>query len=530
MTTFHAPKIAIPVLTACLTAAALSGAATAKDLVIGSKIEPGTLDPHFRNSGETKSHLPAMTEYMLWEGNDLSVEPHLISELKKIDDKTYEVTLRDGVKFHDGSTLDAADFAYTIKRIPAIPGGLGDFNRFVGAINSVETTGDLTLTLHLSEPVAELGRDLTNIMVLPSELGMDVAPTAFDTGEAVIGTGPYKYKSFVPGQGLTMTRFDDYWGGTPPFDSVTVRPIPSDPSRVASLLSGEVDLIDNVALADAVVLRKNEDVVVYEAPEARLMFVMMDSIRDDSPFIKAKDGSDLDKNPLKDARVREALSLAVDRDLLVDRVLEGAGIPASQMLPETTECVSPNLQVLKADPDRARELLAEAGYPDGFSITLHGPADRYPGGERIVQALAQFWSRVGLEVNVETMTSSVFFDRASANDYSIYFAGYGGSTVFELLNSTAHTNDPEVDRGAGNRGRYSNAEVDELIVRASGAETEQERCDLVQEASDIVFGTDHGIIPLYHPYLFWAARADAGISYEPNPFGYTWVRDIELAK
>ncbi|WP_227287936.1 ABC transporter substrate-binding protein [Boseongicola sp. H5] len=507
-----------------LATAIIAGAVQAQDLTIGSMLEPGTLDPHFRNSGENHSHLPGMMEYLMWRGPDLSVQPHLITELRKIDDLTYEASLREGVLFHDGSTFDAADVAYVIERIPAIPEGLGDFNGFIDEIERVEIVDDHEIVFHLSEPVADLARNLSAIMALPSELGIDVSPASFDSGASVIGTGPYRLQSFTPGDSLEMVRFDDYWGGTPPFETVTIRPITNDASRVAALISGEVDLIDFVPLADAARLREDVEINVFAAPESRLMFVMLDSIRDVSPYVRDNDGEALNVNPFQDARVRRALAISVDRDLLVERVLEGAGSPAAQAFSSEVSCTSPNVAVPTYDVEEARRLIAEAGYPDGFQVTLHGPSDRYPGGDRVVQALAQFWSQIGLDVEVETFTRSVFFDRARANEYSLYFAGYGATTVFNVLNAIAHTNNPDIGRGAANRGRYSNEEVDALIQQASSETDEAARCDLLERVNELVFSEDVGIIPLYHPLNTWAARAEANVTYDPNPEGLTWVR------
>ncbi|MEM1428550.1 MAG: ABC transporter substrate-binding protein [Pseudomonadota bacterium] len=509
--------------------ALMSGFAGAQELTIGSKIEPGTLDPHYRNSGENHSHLPAMMEYLMWRDADLNVQPHLITELRKIDDVTYEASLREGVVFHDGSTFDAADVAYVVERIPAIPEGLGDFIGFIDEIDRVEIVDAHRVVFHLTEPVADLARNLSSVMALPSELGLDVSPAQFDSGEAVIGTGPYRLESFTPGQGLVLSRFDEYWGAAPDFETVTIQPISNDASRVAALMGGEVDLIDFVPLADAARLREDADIAVFEAPESRLMFAMMDSIRDDSPYVRGADGEPLAENPLRNPAVRRALSLAIDRGLLIDRVLEGAGTPAAQALSPEVACTSADLAVPDYDPDAARALLAEAGYPEGFGITLHGPSDRYPGGERVVQALAQFWSQIGLDVEVETFTRSVFFDRARANEYSIYFAGYGATTTFNVLNAIAHTNDPDLGRGAANRGRYSNPAVDEMIVAASRETDAETRCAMTARINDMVFGQDVGIIPLYHPLNSWAARTDAGVTYAPNPEGLTWLRGASLS-
>ena len=511
--------------TLCLSTSALM----AQDLTIGSKLEPNTLDPHFRNAGENHSHLPGMMEYLVWRDQDLVVQPHLISSWEQVDPVTWTFVVRDGVLFHDGTPMTASDFAFVIARVPTIVDSPGDFSGFVEDIERVEITGDLTFTLHLSRPVADLPRDLSALMMISEEVGLDVATRAFDTGAAVIGTGPYRLEAFVPGQHLIMSRFEDYWGGLPDWARVTILPISSDPTRVAALLSGEVDLIDFVPLDDAARLRQDPDIRVFEREESRLMFVAMDSVRDRTPHVWGLDGAALDVNPLQDPRVRTALSLAIDRDLLIDRVLQGAGTPAAQALPPEIECSNQTLSVTAPDPERARALLAEAGYPDGFGLTLHGPSDRYPGGERVVQALAQMWSRIGLDIEVETVTRNVFFPAAADNDYSVYFAGYGATTVLNVLNMIAHTNDREVNRGAANRGRYSNPEVDALIVEASATLDAEQRCALLSRVNEIVFSEDMGIIPLYHPLNIWAARADANVTFEPNAEGLTWIHGASLS-
>ena len=190
---------------------------------------------------------------------------------------------------------------------------------------------------------------------------------------------------------------------------VVFKPIKSDPTRVAALLAGDVDMIDNVPTADIPRLKQSPNIVLSQGVSNRVIYLHLDQFRDESQFITGTSS----KNPLKDQRVRKAISQAINRPAIVDRVMEGVAIPAGQLLPEGFFGVSPKLQPEAYDPEGAKKLLADAGYPNGFGLTLHGPNDRYINDAKICQAIGQMLARIGIEAEVETMSRSVFFSKAS---------------------------------------------------------------------------------------------------------------------
>jgi peptide/nickel transport system substrate-binding protein len=212
---------------------------------------------------------------------------------------------------------------------------------------------------------------------------------------------------------LVVERNDRYWGGKPTWARVTERVIAKDPSRLASLLAGQVDAIDAVPIADLERLKKEGRFTLFRGAAALVHYVALDSARDDSPFVTAKDGSKLGKNPLRDPRVRKALSLAIHRDVIAKRIMEGSAIPASQMLSEQFPSSSRSLKPDPYDVAKAKALLAEAGWADGFRIVLHATGDRYPNDSSVAQAIAQMWTRIGLKAEVEALPGAVFFTRAS---------------------------------------------------------------------------------------------------------------------
>ncbi|MDP3179864.1 MAG: ABC transporter substrate-binding protein, partial [Spirochaetaceae bacterium] len=247
-------------------------------------------------------------------------------------------------------------------------------------------------------------------------------------------------------------------------------------------------------------------------------------------FVVAKDGKPLAKNPLKDARVREALSLSVNREALVARVLGGAAEPAGQFVPEGMIGWAPDLGPDPYDPERAKALLAEAGYPDGFSLTLHSPNDRYLNDEQVAQTIGQFFARIGIDVKVQALPYSVFGTAATKLEYSIFLMGFGNTTGDAARGMTAviATYDKATGYGANNRGRYSNLEFDRLMKEAAAETDAKNRDSLLQDAARMAIGKDHGIIPLYYLTTTWAVRK--GLSYETRMDEYTLANYVTPTK
>jgi peptide/nickel transport system substrate-binding protein len=253
---------------------------------------------------------------------------------------------------------------------------------------------------------------------------------------------------------------------------------------------------------------------VAESPSNRLLFLTLDSDREDSPHIRAKDGSRI-PNPLRDARVRRALSLAINREALTSRILQGQGTPAGDLGPPGHFGTSPDMTPPPFNLEEARRLLAEAGWAQGFAVQVNGPNDRFVNDEQVVQAIAQMWTRLGLATTVETRTRAVWLSEAAQLRYSVNLAGFSPNPeLLGMLETQIHSWNTTLGLGTANRGRFSNAEVDALIQQARTTIDDEQRRTLTQRATRLALVDHTALIPLYFAQNTWAMRR--GFTYEPR--------------
>jgi len=499
-------------------------------LKVGVSTEPASLDPQYSTTGATQQASQQIFETIITRSQNLRMSPSLALSWKTIDPLKWELKLRQGVKFHDGKEFGSDDIVFSIKRIPRVPDSPSSYKRNVAAIKDVVAVDKHTVHIFLKTPSPALPIDLSFIYVLPSTTPENASVDDFNKGKYVNGTGPFKFVEWVRGDRLVVEKNNEYWGQKSSFDRVIFRPITNDPSRVAALLAGDVDIIDNVSPVDQERLRKDPKVNVLSKPGVTLMYIHMDSDRDQSPHVTGKDGKPLAKNPLKDPRVREALSLAINREALVARILNGAAVPSGQFVPEGMVGYTPDIQPDPYDVEKAKRLLAEAGYPAGFAITLHSPNDRYLNDEQVAQTVGQFFARIGLDVKVQALPYSVFGTAATKLEYSIFLMGFGNTTGDAARGMTAvlATYTPSEGLGANNRGRYSNPEFDKWIKAAAVENDEEKRETFLQEAARVAFLKDQAIIPLYFQTITWAVRK--GLSYEPRMDEYTLANKVTIVK
>ena len=261
------------------------------------------------------------------------------------------------------------------------------------------------------------------------------------------------------------------------------------------------------------------------------IYLHLDSGREkNSPFVTDAAGRPMEANPLRDARVRKALSKLIDRDAIVSRIMEGQAQPAGQLLPEGYFGTSKKLRPDRYDPEGAKKLLAEAGYPNGFGVTLHTPNNRYINDEKIAQAVAQFLTRNGIPTKVDAMPSGVFFSRGSKLEFSFLLAGWGAETgeTSSPLRSLLATFDPKLGMGASNRGRFSDAGLDALIQTALGTIDDTKRGMMLAAASEKAIGEQMGLVPVHYEVSTWATRK--GIAYRARADQYTLAFDVRPAK
>ena len=499
--------------------------ARAADISIALGADVTSIDPHFHNLTPNNNVANHIFETLVTKDARGQLRPGLAESWRPIDDLTWEFRLRKGVKFHDGSDFTAADVAYTLDRVPTVPNSPSPFTTYSRQITEKIVVDPHTIRFKTAAPYPLMPNDMGTIMIVSSRAAKGAATEDFNSGKAAIGTGPLRFVRWQKGDRVELARYDGYWGPKAPWDKVVLRIITSDPTRVASLLAGEVRAIENVPTADLARVVKQPDLSVYRVVSHRVMYLHIDSSRDKSPFVTDKAGRPLDRNPLRDVRVRRAMSKAINRQALVDRVMEGAARATGQLMPDGMFGYAPALKPEPFDPEGARKLLAEAGYPDGFGLTLHGPNDRYVNDDQVAQTLAQMYSRIGIATKVETMPSSVYFSRANKLDFSVMLVGWGSDTAeaSSPLKALLATYSKEKGMGQANRGRYSNAKMDAVLDQALATVDDARREKLLQQATEIAM-SDLGIITLYHQENVWATRR--GIVYTPRADERTFAHEF----
>lgn len=508
--------------------AGLTGAA-AQELKIAMSSEPSSADPHYHNLTPNNQIARHIYEPLVFMDQFQAIGPGLASSWKIIDDLTWEFKLRANVKFHDGSPLTVDDIIFTFNRVPNVPKSPAPKTSYIRG-KTVEKVDDLTFRVKTPTPEALMLNHLANIEIMSSKASATATTEDINAGKGAVGTGPYQFVEFVPGDRLVLKRNDAYWGQKEPWEKVTFRFIKADPTRVAALLSGDVDVIETVPTADAQRLTKEPKVTVASALSNRLVYLHMDRYRAETPFAKGKDGSQI-KNPFHDLKVRQALTKAINRPAIVDRIMEGEAVPASQMLPDSYAGTSKKLKPVAYDVEGARKLLAEAGYPNGFKLTIHGPNGRYTNDTKIIEAVAQMLTRVGIEASVETLPPAVFFSRASSGgpdkqpEFSMILAGWSAGTgePSDSLRALLGTFDAKLGRGSANRGRYSNPAMDAVLDKALSTVDFDKRNVLLAEAAEIAMN-DVGLIPIHYQKNTWAAKK--GLKVTPRTDEYTLAMSV----
>ncbi len=513
-----------------LAAASLaSAAALAQVLTIALPSDPTAMDPHYHNVGPNNMLSNYVFDRLTDQDETQKVGPGLATSWQAVDDLTWEVKLRAGVTFHDGTPFTAEDVKFTVERAPNVPNSPSSFRIYVGPIAAVEIVDPLTVRLKTKAPTPLLPIYISTFGIISKKAAEGATTADFNSGKATIGTGPFRFVEWIPGNRAVYARNDAYWGDKPVWQRVTVRSIPNGSARVAALLAGDVDLIGEPPTSDIARLKKDAKLTVSEFPSNRVIYIHLDSARDQSPFITDKAGKPLARNPLKDQRVRKALSLAVNREAIVARVMEGIAVPAAQLLPDGFQGTSANLKVVKQDLNACKALLAEAGYPNGFRVTLHSPNDRYINDEKIAQAVGQFWTRCGVETKIEAIPQTVFFPRATKLEFSALLVGWGAATgeTGSPLVSLLATRTPAKGWGASNRGGYSNPAMDAVVEEALKTLDDAKRNALLARASEIAIN-DVGLIPLHYEVSTWAMRK--GLIYKGRADQYTLAQDISIAR
>jgi peptide/nickel transport system substrate-binding protein len=514
-----------------LAALAATGAhAKDREVAIGLQAAITSIDPHYHNLTPNNGMLMHIFESLIKRDPNGKLVPALATSWRSIDDLTWEFKLRHDVKWHDGSPFTAEDVVFTLKRVPNVPNSPSSFATFTKPIVDVKVVDPYTIVFKTATPHVLLPSDMAAVAIVSKKNGEGATTEDYNSGKAAIGTGPYKFVEYVPNQRIVLKANYGYWGGEEPWDKVTFKILTNPAARVAALLSGDVQMIETVPTSDIAQLSKDKRFSLVDKVTNRVIYVHFNQSTEKAPpFVTAKDGKPLDKNPFRDPRVRKALSIAINRDAIAQRIMEGKAVPASQMLPDSFPGTSKKLKPPRYDPEGARKLLAEAGYPNGFALTIFGPNNRYINDDKIAQAIAQFYSRIGLDAKVETMPSSVYFTRATKLEFGYMLLGWGTESMEQGsgLRSLLATYDPAHGMGVNNRGRYSNPQFDKVLTDALNTMDDARRNAMIAEAAEIAFN-DTALIPIHYEVSTWGTAA--GYRYAARVDQYTLAMDLKPAR
>ena len=518
-------------LLAC--AAVLSGPAGAATLRWSSQGDYLSADPHAQNEGLNNNLNDEVFERLTSRGRDLKLRPALATSWESRSPTVWRYHLRKGVKFHDGTSMTADDVVFSFERSQSAS---SNFKVFAVPTGKARKIDDYTIELETPRPVPEavLQENVNAVRIMSKawcEKHNAVRPQDFKTGEETFasrnanGTGPYM---LVKREAEVMSVFrknPNWWGLAEKrfegnVDEIVYRPIKSDVTRMAALVSGEIDLVLDPLLNDIPRLKQNPAIEVIEGPENRVIFLVMDQENRELKYSNVKG-----RNPLKDLRVRQALYMAIDIDAIQKQVMRGQSRPTGAMIPSPS-ATFPELEprLLPHDPARAKKLLAEAGYPDGFELGVVCPNNRYVNDERICLALASMFAKVGVKAKLDSMPRAQFFQRVDQLDISMHMYGWGGAVTDPgfTLTPVLRGRDGK-GKGDFNSGRYKDDELDRLIDAVEAELDPAKRRALMLDAFKRIRENVY-VIPLHRQIIPWAVRKGVKVQHRPdNVVEALWV-------
>ena len=500
--------------------------ASAQTVRIANQGDALSMDPHSLNESLQLSVTGNVYEPLVGRNKDLSLTPMLATSWKQTSPTVWRFELRKGVQFHDGTPFTADDVVFSLARTQ-VEGS--DMKSYTNDFKEVRKIDSHTVEIETKTPFPILPDVLslvyimskkwceTNQATVPVDRRKGVENTASFKAN---GTGPFRVRERQPNVRTVFTRNGSYWGKIEGnVTEVVFTPIGNDATRVAALLSGEVDVMEPVPVQDIDRVNSSANTRAVTGPELRTIFLGMDQKRDELLYSNVKG-----KNPFKDKRVRQAFYQAIDIKGIKKTVMRGASNPSAQLVGPGINGFQPEMKRLPYDVEAAKKLMAEAGYPNGFEVSMNCPNDRYVNDGRICQTVAANLSRINVKINLQAETKGTYFPKVLRRDTSFYMLGWTPATydAHNAMNAIMRCVD---DKGAGqfNLGAYCNPKVDELTLKVQAETDKDKRNAYIKEAFDL-HAADVGHIPLHQQALAWGVNKKVKLVQLADNFMYfKWI-------
>ncbi len=511
---------------------AWSLAAEGQTLRWAAQGDPQTMDPHSQNEGLTNAVNGQVYEKLVLRDRQLNIAPGLATEWTQVSPLVWRFKLRPGVKFHDGAPFTADDVVFSVERAKVPTSQLSPYAHAVGVPRRVD---ELTVEFTMANYNPIFLQHLNTLPIMSKawcEAHGVTRPLDFTNREETYaslhanGTGPYVLVARQPDIKTVYQRNPNWWGkfeGN--VQDIVFTPIANDATRLAALVSGEIDFVLDPSPRDVPRLRSTPGVKVIDGPENRLILLGMDQSRDKLLYGRVP-GPNENRNPFKDLRVRRAMYQAIDVETMRTKLMNGLSLPTGGLTPTSSGAYNdPALEArLPYDVAAARRLMAEAGYPDGFEVTLDCPNNRYINDEVICKALAAMWAQLKIKVRVSALPRALYFPKVEKLDTSLYLYGWGGNiTDAEVIMTPVYRNRGERGVGYYNYGNVRNDKFDALAAQSSIEQDPKKREQLVKAALTEYKEQIH-VIPLHRQMIPWAARSNVSVVHRAdNWLQVSWV-------
>jgi len=515
-------KRSTAILASTVLCLSLAGTASAATLKMAYDADPISLDPQVQLSGGMLQYSHMVFDPLVRWNKEHGFEPRLAETWERVDDNTMRFHLREGVKFHSGNEFTADDVVFTFKRLKESP----DFKGIFSAFTEAKKVDDYTVDLVTAKPFPLVVSNATYIFPMDSQFysGEDdngnpksaidkTAETFADRN--VSGTGPYTIKSREQGVRVVFERNPNYWDSESPgnVSEIILTPIKEDPTRVAALLSGDIDFIAPVPTADLERIKGNEDVNLVTMSGTRIITFQLNQERVEA---------------FKDPKVRLAINYAINQEGIADKIMKGFATPGAQFSPKGylghNESLTP-----RYDLEKAKALMKEAGYEDGFSVTMLAPNNRYVNDEKIAQAVSSMLAKINIKADLKTMPKAQYWPTFDERAADIMMIGWHSDTedsnnFYEFLIACP---DEETGWGQYNSANYCNPEVDKMVKQANVELDTEKRAEIMQNIEKILYD-DAATVPLHWQDLAWAARKGVNIEPVVNVMNFPYLGDLVI--